>query len=487
MGFGGFSSDRRIASTGGNTSRMILREESKLSVYNMKTKNGSVWFRPWCDTFIDANGMVVNSPEREAANPEVLLPTWFGMEAICTQCGLDFKFDCVASSSDPQDWGGSSPILLFTEAARAAARNNPGLKELLFPDFKPGNTTFGGLTVGDKGVLKGALFRMDGEQCKRNINGVDQPSPLMPVLLLITMSAAKWLETACTHRNSDGTLALENVSSFASGSVLEFDYEDRILAGQDIDPTKGFSRSSAKAKGAKADGPKYHSGRVLTQHNDAVRVTDQGVLRSLHDMNEPIGTALRYMSGREQIEECLLPGFGGQLRELILSVFQARGVLPEAYVNARTFSTPAPALGGAGPAPVMPQGAGLVMPGAQGAAPAQQLGTQFNAQAMGMAGGLGGMSPTPAAAPSGMQLNPGVAAMAGGMGIAVAPQLQSPALAMPGQQMVTAAPAAQATGSPADLAAQLDSRMAQLLGGGGMSMGAAPASSMNMGGMIPNA
>lgn len=504
MGLGGYSSNNRIASTGGQYSRKIVREGAQLQVYSLKTTNGSVWFRPWCDTEI-VNGMVVNKPERAAENPDYLLPTWFGMEAICTQCGLDFKFDCVASCSDAQEWGGSSPILLFTEAARAVAKNNPNVKELLFKEYSPANKTFPGLTVADKGLIKGALFRMDGKMCTKNVNGVEAVSPTMPVILLLTKSAAGWLETACTHRNADGALALENVASFANGSVLEFDYEDRILAGQDIDVTKGFARASAKKNNAnsKGDGPKYHSGRVLSNYDAQVRTTDQGMLQQLHQLNESMADALYYMTGQEQIEECLLPGFGSQLRDLIKSVFEARGVLPAAFLNARTTVD----MGGFG-APAVPgtQGAGLVMPGL--GAPAGAAGMTMSmgvGSPAALGGGLAG-APAAAVSPAGMQMQMGVGSLAAGVGVTMPTQgALGQGLAIPGQpnmmpnmqagMMPGGGMPAQVAPSmnvgavtagandPATLAAQLEARMQSMMGG--QALGGQP-TVQGIGGMLPN-
>jgi hypothetical protein len=305
----------------------LLQNNSKLKPYNMSYNKGKTLIRPWGT--INPDGSMVGWRDQE----NHFGTSWFVQDMVCMGWGKDMRFTAFLEVEDPDNWTGGSPLQVFMDDMRSHAEFKPILFEKPTNSFAPIDNPKA------CGFLKGVLIENAGKKYHN--------SPIWGAMLILASSARESFDELVNRELSTADAATGNTDDdphgwnsryvvgdpigFETGKVFEFDKESNFS-----------SVTSASGINLAADGNnKSTSGDVIEKY--ACRMWPDGEVLSIEEHKDKVSRydqsfedALRFMTGEEQINELIVPGYGRSCREAVLYSFGGKGVLPPSFETGRT-------------------------------------------------------------------------------------------------------------------------------------------------------
>lgn len=298
----------------------LLKTTSRLRQYKLK---GHTLFRPWGT--VDSHGNM--APWRD--NQGNFGASWFVQDAIAEGWGKDFRFTAFINCEDESNWKYGSPLLLFHDDMKS----HPEYKHMF--DRAEDAKTFSPLSSPKQaGFLKGLLIETGEKSYKDN--------PIWGTCLVMSSSAREAFEdllampasnegaAAATQGDPFGWNAKYMVGDpigFATGKIFEFDKESKIEA------TEGININGAPTRSQRNRGPvELYGVRIWKdQPNMCFPLPVEKIMK----FDEPFEDALLFMTGEEQINQLLIPGFGRTMKSALLYTFGGKGILPASFEHGK--------------------------------------------------------------------------------------------------------------------------------------------------------
>jgi len=303
----------------------LVHHNSKLKPYNMSYKKGRTLIRPWGT--INPDGSM--QPWRDQSGN--FGTSFFVQDMVCMGWGKDMRFTCFLEVEDGDNWPGGSPLQIFLDDMRG----HPEYKPILFDRTA---NTFSALDNPKAcGFLKGILIENAGRKYHSN--------PIWGALLVVPSSARESFDELLNRENSNAEDAgntdadphgwakryfVGDPIGFQDGKVFEFDKESAF------EDTSGGINLDGTGR-AQGDG-----GEIIEKYacrlwpDGSTLPIDPAHQEKVARYDQSFEDALRFMTGEEQINELIIPGFGRSCKEAVLYSFGGKGILPPSFETGRT-------------------------------------------------------------------------------------------------------------------------------------------------------
>jgi len=316
-------------SAGGGSTRLpgmyITKRDCPWQIHQPSYNKGRTLFRPWPTVYKDENGNLVEVPARDSEGNFGL--NFFVRDQVCLGWGKDMRFTCFTDVSDESKWPQGSPLQVFYEDMNVR-KKEPGIRELF--DREAGFAALSRPSA--RGFLKGLLIENRGKKYNDN--------PVWGALLMMSTSMTEAFDTLITKlgENTEDTAndpfgwnakyEVGDPVGLADGKVYEFHKESELFGPK----TQGVNiEGGARAASGRDKSDIESYGARIWPDSPKLPLPVEKVAK--WDM--PFEDAFWYMTGEEQIELCLIPGYGRSCREQVLYTFGNRGVLPDSFLNDR--------------------------------------------------------------------------------------------------------------------------------------------------------
>lgn len=307
--------------------QMITKPTCKWQVRQPSYKKGRTIFRPW-PTVLESGEEV---PWRDSEGR--FGTSFFVQDLVCLGWGLDFRFTCLAEVSDPGNWPQGSPLQLFCDDMRTNA-DYKGLFDRVGGSFAPISNPR------SCGFLKGLMIANAGKDFRKN--------PIWGCLLMMPPSMREAFDLLlnapanpnCTVQyTSDqdpyghsSRYLVGNPISLKQGKVFEFGKQSELTEDDgDKAPQVNLSGVAAPPSGREKSDIESYACRIWPK-TPVLPIPFDKVKR--WDM--PFEDALWYLTGEEQINLCLIPGFGRSRKNALLYTFGGKDILPASFEFGRT-------------------------------------------------------------------------------------------------------------------------------------------------------
>lgn len=311
----------------------ILKPNSKMKLWKSNYNKGTTLIRVWGDTYVDDNGVIKMVPHRDSEGN--FGTSFFIQDAVCEGWGKDARMSFMTRIEDEEAWGGVSPADMFYNDIAG----NPDFKYLTERPSKQDFAPAGAPSV--NGFIKGLLLACAGKDYKEQ--------PIWGCILRLPKSAKEAFERILEEEvekpgpaganDPHGWYSKYKVGDpigFKEGKIFEFHKESALADSSDSVAINLNARSNDGSKGSGGAGFESYGCRVWPRMPKCELDP-----KRLHGANETFDSALRYMTGAEQmlmLEQC----FGKSCRDALLYVFGGKGMLRECYEFGRsTFVPPA--------------------------------------------------------------------------------------------------------------------------------------------------
>jgi len=317
---------------GGLTGMMILKPATKMKLWRASYGKGTTIIRPWGNTYEADGGEIKMEPHRDSDG--YFGTSFFIQDAVCEGWGKDSRVTFMTRVEDEDNWPAGSPADVFYNDISG------------HPDFKwltdrPGAKDFPALSQPSvNGFLKGLLLECGGKDYKAN--------PIWGCVLRLSKSAKEAFEVILDATNPEPATnndpndpngwnqkySVGDPIGFKDGKVFEFDKESKFAAANA--PTADINLDGRGGDGSKGGG----SGNVIEKYACRVwpnRPKLEIPADKMHKANESFDDAIRYMTGEEQINQVIIPGFGRSCKEAVIYVFGGKDILPATFEFGRTI------------------------------------------------------------------------------------------------------------------------------------------------------
>ena len=316
---------------GGLTGMLILNPNSKLKLWRASYGKGTTLIRPWGNTFIDGKNKIQMTPHRD--NEGNFGTSFFIQDVVCEGWGKDSRLTFMTRPSDEDNWPNGGPADLFYNEVKGHPDHKWLTEKVSANDFAPLSAP----TV--NGFLKGLLLECGGKDYKAN--------PIWGCLLRLSKSGKEAFEKLLDMENPkppvgdssndpnqwNSKYLVGDPIGFENGKVFEFDKESKFSSSQttpeeiNLDGRGGDGATAGKKPVFESYDCRMWPSRPNLPMPDAKRV---------HSANESYEDAIRYLTGQEQIEQIIIPGFGRSCKDAVLYVFGGKDLLPPTFEFGRT-------------------------------------------------------------------------------------------------------------------------------------------------------
>lgn len=303
----------------------LLRRDCKLQVYNPSYKKGRTLFRPWPTILKNGEPM----PWRDSEGNFGI--NFFVQDRVCHGWGVDCTFTCFTEASDQSNWPQGSPLeILYNDV-----RSNDQFKDLLESGGKNNFRPVSAPRV--YGFLKGLLIENAGKKYnKAPIWGalLMMPPSLREAFDLLINTPAPPGEKKTTEDDPYGWNSKYLVGDpigLKYGKVFEMHKESELL---DMSVEKGVNVSGVAVpeSGRAKSGIESYACRIWPHNNGYLELP----LEKVKKWDKSFEEAFWYMTGTEQLEICIIPGFGRSCKELVLYSFGGKDILPASFEFGRS-------------------------------------------------------------------------------------------------------------------------------------------------------
>jgi len=341
--------------------QMLLKDSSKMNLWTPSYRKGITLMRTW-----------------GTMNPDGTMRPWrdeggsfgtgfFIQDDVFVYIGMDgaTKFTLFSDVEDTHNWPGGSPIRLFYNDMK----NHPDTRFSDLTKRQKGSQSAPLEAPKSCGFIKGVLLACGGNDY--------QSDPRWGVILRLPTSAKMAFDQLlCTENDGASGLAVNDNNRYVvgdpigldTGNVFEFHDENKMT------PLTGSAGTAVSDSGTLTPSSQSNQARAVVQRKTAPYYSCQIYpnmptvklpAASVIEYDEPFEECMNYLTGAQQIDEVIVPGFGRSCREGVLYTFGGRGVLPDWFeknratvdmgANTANDITPAPTPAARMPAAVVPK------------------------------------------------------------------------------------------------------------------------------------
>jgi hypothetical protein len=239
--------------------------------------------------------------------------------------GKDYKFSALMECSDSNEWRTGSPLLLFYNDMYRHDEFKKMLKDA------PNVTSFSTLSKPKlTGFIKGMLLACKGKTF------FDRPK--WGVILAMSMTAKDALDALVSQLSGNPAAPTEDDpygwnTKYAvgdpvgakTGLVVEM-WDEKRMNGTDDKEVE--INTDGAAAGSEKGGSDFSRYGVRVYPKKPRLSLDFGLIAKNDELFEK---SLRFMTGEEQLNELLIPGFGHTYKDALLYTFGGKGVLPPSF------------------------------------------------------------------------------------------------------------------------------------------------------------